>query len=151
MTNYPKGTLARRLSEEDNPTGYPRGSQADKIVRAERRVKKQRKESEDRKKKKKVTKPDPGKGRSFNQKLLAYETLTGESALQPLQDLIRGPSAPDIPVPDLASEVREGVEAKKALIRATPKMYPMYYERAKKGKFIKVKTKLGRTKKTKLL
>ena len=99
----------------------------------------------------KVTKPDTGKGRSFNQKLLAYETLTGESALQPLQDLIRGPSAPDIAVPDLASEVREGVEAKKALIRATPKMYPMYYERAQKGKFIKVKTKLGRTKKTKLL
>ena len=57
MTNYPKGTLARRLSEEDTPTGYPRGSQADKLVRAERRVKKQRKESEDRKKKKKVTKP----------------------------------------------------------------------------------------------
>jgi hypothetical protein len=27
----------------------------------------------------------------------------------------------------------------------------MYYERAKKGKFVKVKTKLGRTKKTKLL
>ena len=30
-------------------------------------------------------------------------------------------------------------------------MYPMFYERAKKGKFIKVKTKLGRTRKTKLL
>ena len=41
MTNYPKGTLARDLTEQDNPTGYPRGSEADKIVRAERRVKKQ--------------------------------------------------------------------------------------------------------------
>ena len=34
MTNYPKGTLARDLTEQDNPTGYPRGSEADKIVRA---------------------------------------------------------------------------------------------------------------------
>ena len=58
MTNYPKGTLARDLVEQDNPTGYPRGSQADKIVRAERRIKKQRKESEDRKKKKKVSPED---------------------------------------------------------------------------------------------
>ena len=99
----------------------------------------------------KVTKPDSGRDSSFDRKAKIYEAITGESVFQPLQDLIRGPAAPDIAVPDLASEVREGVEAKKALIRATPKMYPMYYERAQKGKFIKVKTKLGRTKKTKLL
>lgn len=160
MTVYPKGSRARDLVEQDNPTGYPRGSEADKIVRAERRLKRKNKkkittrDSYQPSSKDKVTRPS---GRSAQDKLKMYEALTGQSALQPLRDLIDGPSAPNMAVPDLASEVREGVEAKKALIRATPKMYPMYYERANEGtfvnkkKFIKVKTKLGRTKKTKLL
>ena len=56
--------------------------------------------------------------------------------------------------PDLASEVRSRVEQKKARIASAPKMYPMYYERANKGKFfsksVKAKCKLGRNKKTKI-
>ena len=146
----------KRLQEMERRLKKPK-SLKEKILRDEKRakegpkIKKEEGFRDSYQPKTKVTKPDSDKRRTFNEKLRVYETLTGESALQPLQDLIRGPSAPDIAVPDLASEVREGVEAKKALIRATPKMYPMYYERAKKGKFIKVKTKLGRTKKTKLL
>ena len=53
--------------------------------------------------------------------------------------------------PDLVSEVKNKIELQKQQIAAAPKMYPMFYERANKGKFIKVKTKLGRTRKTKLL
>ena len=151
MTNYPKGTLARDLVEQDNPTGYPRGSQADKIVRAERRIKKQRKESEDRKKQKKVTKPKKDRGASFSEKLGAFTQVTG---IDPIQNLLEGPSRPDIDVPDLTSEVRARVEQQKARIASAPKMYPMYYERANEGKFfnksVKAKCKLGRNKKTKI-
>ena len=154
MTVYPKGSRARDLVEQDNPTGYPRGSEADKIVRVERRLK--------RKNKKKITtkdsyqpesdviKPDK-KEKGFGDKVAMYESITGQSALQPLRDLIDGPQAPDMTVPDLVSEVRDRVELQKQKIASSPKMYPMFYERAKKGKFIKVKTKLGRTRKTKLL
>jgi len=151
MTNYPKGTLARDLVEQDNPTGYPRGSQADKIVRAERRLKKRTKESEDRKNKKKVTKPKKDNGASFSEKLDAFTQVTG---IDPIQNLLQGPSRPDMDTPDLASEVRSRVEQKKARIASAPKMYPMYYERANEGKFfnksVKAKCKLGRNKKTKI-
>ncbi len=149
-------SLLDDLKEQERRLKEPK-TLKEKILRQEKRVKagpsKKNKKRTTRDSyqplsKDKVTKPS---GRSAKDKLEMYETLTGESALQPLRDLIDGPSAPDIAIPDLASEVRQGVEAKKALIRATPKMYPMYYERANKGKFIKVKTKLGRTKKTKLL
>ncbi len=80
-----------------------------------------------------------------------YQTITGESPLQPLRDLIDGPPQVNMEAPDLASEVRNRVEMQKQQIASAPKMYPMYYERAKKGKFIKVKTKLGRNRKTKIL
>jgi hypothetical protein len=91
------------------------------------------------------------KEKGFGDKIAMYESITGQSALQPLRDLIDGPQAPDMTVPDLVSEVRDRVELQKQQLAASPKMYPMFYERAKKGKFIKVKTKLGRTRKTKLL
>ena len=91
------------------------------------------------------------KEKDFGDKVAMYESITGQSALQPLRDLIDGPQAPDMTVPDLVSEVRNRVELQKQQLAASPKMYPMFYERAKKGKFIKVKTKLGRTRKTKLL
>ena len=97
-----------------------------------------------------VIKPDK-KEKGFGDKVAMYESITGQSALQPLRDLIDGPQAPDMTVPDLVSEVRDRVELQKQKIASSPKMYPMFYERAKKGKFIKVKTKLGRTRKTKLL
>ena len=90
-------------------------------------------------------------GKSVGDKIAIYEALTGQSALQPLRDLIDGPQAPNMTTPDLVSEVRNKIELQKQQIASAPKMYPMYYERAKKGKFIKVKTKLGRTRKTKLL
>tara|TARA_R100001163_G_C5023768_1_gene165884 strand:+ start:563 stop:1036 length:474 start_codon:yes stop_codon:yes gene_type:complete len=157
MTVYPKGSLARRLVESDEPsTGYELGSKADEIVRNERRLKKKKRP------KKKITtrdsyqpksdviKPEEDK-KTFSEKLSMYESITGQSPLQPLRDLIDGPQAPDMTVPDLVSEVRDRVELQKQKIASAPKMYPMYYERAKKGKFIKVKTKLGRTRKTKLL
>jgi hypothetical protein len=97
-----------------------------------------------------VVVPDK-KEKGFGNKVAMYESITGQSALQPLRDLIDGPQAPDMTVPDLVSEVRDRVELQKQQLAASPKMYPMFYERAKKGKFIKVKTKLGRTRKTKLL
>ena len=97
-----------------------------------------------------VIKPKPN-AKSFGDKVAMYESITGQSALQPLRDLIDGPQAPNMTVPDLASEVRDRIELKKQQLANSPKMYPMFYERAKKGKFIKVKTKLGRTRKTKLL
>ena len=98
----------------------------------------------------KIIKPEK-EGKSVGDKIAMYEALTGQSALQPLRDLIDGPQAPDMTTPDLVSEVRNKIELQKQQIASAPKMYPMYYERAKKGKFVKVKTKLGRTKKTKLL
>ena len=98
------------------------------------------------------------KDKNLRQRLIEQEkrTKAGPGKKKKLRDSYQPKTKvtkPDsgMDVPDLTSEIREGVEAKKALIRATPKMYPMYYERAQKGKFIKVKTKLGRTKKTKLL
>ena len=97
-----------------------------------------------------VVVPDK-KEKGFGDKVAMYESITGQSALQPLRDLIDGPQAPDMTVPDLVSEVRNKVELQKQQLAASPKMYPMFYERANKGKFIKVKTKLGRTRKTKLL
>jgi hypothetical protein len=97
-----------------------------------------------------VVVPDK-KEKGFGDKIAMYESITGQSALQPLRDLIDGPQAPDMTVPDLVSEVRDRVELQKQQLAASPKMYPLFYERAKKGKFIKVKTKLGRTRKTKLL
>jgi hypothetical protein len=90
-------------------------------------------------------------GKSVGDKIAMYEALTGQSALQPLRDLIDGPQAPNMTTPDLVSEVKNKIELQKQQIAAAPKMYPMFYERANKGKFIKVKTKLGRTRKTKLL
>ena len=98
----------------------------------------------------KTVKPDKSK-KGFKDKLAMYQTITGESTLQPLRDLIDGPPQVNMEVPDLASEVRNRVEMQKQQIASAPKMYPMYYERAKKGKFIKVKTKLGRNRKTKIL
>ena len=98
----------------------------------------------------KIIKPKK-EGKSVGEKVAMYEALTGQSALQPLRDLIDGPQAPNMTTPDLVSEVKNKIELQKQQIASAPKMYPMYYERAKKGKFIKVKTKLGRTRKTKLL
>jgi len=157
MTVYPKNSLARRLVESDEkPTGYPLGSKGDQLVRKERELKKKKNP------KKKITtrdsyqpesdviKPDKSK-KGFKDKLAMYQTITGESPLQPLRDLIDGPPQVNMEVPDLASEVRNRVEMQKQQIASAPKMYPMYYERAKKGKFIKVKTKLGRNRKTKIL
>ena len=98
----------------------------------------------------KVIKPER-EGKSVGDKVAMYEALTGQSALQPLRDLIDGPQAPNMTTPDLVSEVKNKIELQKQQLAASPKMYPMFYERANKGKFIKVKTKLGRTRKTKLL
>ena len=155
MTVYPKGSLARRLVESDEPsTGYPRGSRADKMVRAERKKKKNPKKKittrDSYQPESDVIKPSKSK-KGFEDKLAMYQTITGESPLQPLRDLIDGPPQVNMEVPDLASEVRNRVEMQKQQIASAPKMYPMYYERAKKGKFIKVKTKLGRNRKTKIL
>lgn len=155
MTVYPKGSLARRLVESDEPsTGYPRGSRADKMVRAERKKKKNPKKKittrDSYQPESDVIKPTKSK-KGFEDKLAMYQTITGESPLQPLRDLIDGPPQVNMEVPDLASEVRNRVEMQKQQIASAPKMYPMYYERAKKGKFIKVKTKLGRNRKTKIL
>ena len=155
MTVYPKGSLARRLVESDEPsTGYPRGSRADKMVRAERKKKKNPKKKittrDSYQPESDVIKPTKSK-KGFKDKLEMYQTITGESPLQPLRDLIDGPPQVNMEVPDLASEIRNRVEMQKQQIASAPKMYPMYYERAKKGKFIKVKTKLGRNRKTKIL
>ena len=79
---------------------------------------------------------------------LKKNELTG---YDPIQSLLEGPTLPDIDTPDLASEVRSRVEQQKARIASSPKLFPMYYERANKGNFITVKTKIGKTKKTKLL
>ena len=155
MTNYPKGTLARDLVEQDNPTGYPRGSQADKIVRAERRLKRKNKKKittrDSYQPKSKTIKPKKDNGASFSEKLDAFTQVTG---IDPIQNLLEGPSRPDIDVPDLTSEVRARVEQQKARIASAPKMFPMYYERANEGKFfsksVKAKCKLGRNKKTKI-
>ncbi len=155
MTVYPKNSRARKLVESDEePTGYPRGSRADKMVRAERKKKKIPKKKittrDSYQPESDVIKPDKSK-KGFEDKLAMYQTITGESPLQPLRDLIDGPPQVNMEVPDLASEVRNRVEMQKQQIASAPKMYPMYYERAKKGKFIKVKTKLGRNRKTKIL
>ena len=85
---------------------------------------------------------------SKDQKAKLETEVTG---FDPIQSLLEGPSVPDIDAPDLAGEVRSRVEQQKAKIASSPKMFPMYYERANKGKFITVKTKIGKTKKTKLL
>ena len=101
--------------------------------------------------KSKVTKPKKDSGASFSEKLGAFSQVTG---IDPIQNLLEGPSRPDIDVPDLTSEVRARVEQQKARIASAPKMYPMYYERANEGKFfnksVKAKCKLGRNKKTKI-
>ena len=141
MTVYPKGSLARRLVESDEPsTGYPRGSRADKMVRAERKKKKNPKKKittrDSYQPESDVIKPTKSK-KGFEDKLAMYQTITGESPLQPLRDLIDGPPQVNMEVPDLASEVRNRVEMQKQQIASAPKMYPMYYERAKKGKFNK--------------
>ena len=41
------------------------------------------------------------KEKGFGDKVAMYESITGQSALQPLRDLIDGPQAPDMTVPDL--------------------------------------------------
>tara|TARA_R100000697_G_scaffold61290_1_gene74154 strand:+ start:2011 stop:2400 length:390 start_codon:yes stop_codon:yes gene_type:complete len=109
------------------------------------------KKSKEKKSEKEVTKPKKDRGASFSKKLDAFTQVTG---IDPIQNLLKGPSQPDMDTPDLASEVRSRVEQKKARIASAPKMYPMYYERANKGKFfsksVKAKCKLGRNKKTKI-
>jgi len=155
MTVYPKGSRARDLVEQDNPTGYPIGSEADKIVRAERRLKRKNKKKittrDSYQPKSKVTKPKKDNGASFSEKLGAFTKVTG---IDPIQNLLEGPSRPDIDAPDLTNEIRARVEQQKARIASAPKMFPMYYERANKGKFfnksVKAKCKLGRNKKTKI-
>jgi len=111
-------------------------------------LEKQRKE---KKSEKEVTKPKKDSGASFSEKLGAFTQVTG---IDPIQNLLEGPSRSDIDAPDLTSEVRARVEQQKARIASAPKMYPMYYERANKGKFfnksVKAKCKLGRNKKTKI-
>ena len=108
-------------------------------------------QSKEKKSEKEVTKPKKDRGASFSKKLDAFTQVTG---IDPIQNLLKGPSQPDMDTPDLASEVRSRVEQKKARIASAPKMYPMYYERANKGKFfsksVKAKCKLGRNKKTKI-
>tara|TARA_R100000231_G_C5273556_1_gene149399 strand:+ start:246 stop:668 length:423 start_codon:yes stop_codon:yes gene_type:complete len=101
--------------------------------------------------KSKVKKPKKDSGASFSEKLGAFTQVTG---IDPIQNLLEGPSRPDIDVPDLTSEIKARVEQQKARIASAPKMFPMYYERANEGKFfnksVKVKCKLGRNKKTKI-
>ena len=99
--------------------------------------------------KSKVTKPKKDSGASFSEKLGAFSQVTG---IDPIQNLLEGPSRPDIDVPDLTSEVRARVEQQKARIASAPKMFPMYYEKigAKQGKFVKAKCKLGKNKKTRI-
>ena len=74
-----------------------------------------------------------------------------EKSKNPFSYFTDTPTTPDLDAPDLASEVRSRVEQQKARIASSPKMYPFYFERAKQGKFVKAKCKLGKNKKTKLL
>ena len=128
-----------------------------KILKQDITEKEGQKKMEPKKKERERYKPESKiikhekEGKSVGDKVAMYEALTGQSALQPLRDLIDGPQAPNMTTPDLVSEVKNKIELQKQQIAAAPKMYPMFYERANKGKFIKVKTKLGRTRKTKLL
>lgn len=108
------------------------------------KLEKERLERIAKSKKKATTK----KRKAFGKRLSDFAEVTG---FDPIQSLLEGPSVPDIDAPDLAGEVRSRVEQQKAKIASSPKMFPMYYERANKGKFITVKTKIGKTKKTKLL
>jgi len=104
---------------------------------------------EDKKKKKEedVIKAKKKK-RTFGERLDKFSQLTG---INPLSYFTDTPTTPDLNTPDLASEVRSRVEQQKARIASSPKMYPFYFERAKQGKFVKAKCKLGKNKKTKLL
>lgn len=108
------------------------------------KLEKQRLERIAKSKKKVTTK----KRKPFGKRLSDFAEVTG---YDPIQSLLEGPTLPDIDAPDLASEVRSRVEQQKARIASSPKLFPMYYERANKGNFITVKTKIGKTKKTKLL
>tara|TARA_R100000995_G_C3470144_1_gene117892 strand:+ start:498 stop:863 length:366 start_codon:yes stop_codon:yes gene_type:complete len=107
-------------------------------------------EEEKAKLKKKVIKPKKNK-KNISEKLKAFSEITG---IDPLQDFLEGPTQINMTPPDLASDVRARVEQQKARIASAPKMFPMYYENANKGKFfnktVKAKCKLGKTKKTKL-
>tara|TARA_Y100000401_G_scaffold116708_1_gene123151 strand:+ start:33 stop:407 length:375 start_codon:yes stop_codon:yes gene_type:complete len=107
------------------------------------KLEKQRLERTAKSKKKATTK----KRKPFGKRLSDFAAVTG---YDPIQSLLEGPTLPNIDTPDLASEVRSRVEQQKARIASSPKLFPMYYERANEGNFITVKTKIGRTKKTKL-
>ena len=126
----------------------------ERLLEQERRIKK----GPIKKKKSKITssyttkdddviKPKKDK-KTFGERLDKFSQITG---INPFSYFTDTPTTPDLDVPDLASEVRSRVEQQKARIASSPKMYPFYFERAKQGKFVKAKCKLGKNKKTKLL
>ena len=139
MSSYTENLLRKKIVEDEART---RRGPKKKVVEEERASYQP---------KSKVTKPKKDSGASFSEKLGAFSQVTG---IDPIQNLLEGPSRPDIDAPDLTSEVRARVEQQKARIASAPKMFPMYYERANEGKFfnksVKAKCKLGRNKKTKI-
>ena len=86
-------------------------------------------------------------GLSKGDKLLKiYETMGGDPFA-----FFKAPPAPVFQSRDLLGEIKEKNESLRRS-GAAQKMFPMYYEKigAKQGKFVKVKCKLGKNKKTRI-